>query len=312
MHSRVRADRSQNFIVNLKDIFFEGKPVNVRITEVNNETQRLVASVRQALPTALAATSLSVMDEVSGVVSQVHADQVVMTLIPSQITALLSLANLSNHRHIGVEELRAQLKVGERLDELVVISKNDQSGLVILSNKRAPTAPATRVKAKTEDAPVGSGISTGAKTFDSFKPGMLVHGKVISHTPQGSMVQLANHVRGRVHPTDAADDLEIVSKGDGPLNIGEEVECYILTANPATRIIDLSTRPSRVSGAGEVVDPELAKIVDVKAGMKVRGLVKNVSGHGVFVALGRAVTARVMIKELFDEVGLVSSSETMS
>ena len=295
--------RSQNFIVNLRDIFFEGKPVNVRITEVNKETQRLVASVRQALPTALAAASLEVADEVSGIVSQIHADQVVITLVPSQITALLSLANLSNHRHIGVDELRSSLKIGERLDELIVVSKNAQSGLVILANKRGPS---TTTKKVATPAPSGSGISGSALSFDSIKPGSVVSGEVVSHGPQGTMVQLSSHIRGRVHPTDAADDFEVISQGGGPLVIGEKVECYVLTSNPATRIVDLSTRKSRIEGAGEVVDAEVKNVSELKTGMKIRGLVKNVASHGVFVALGRNVTARVMIKELFDEVSTLS------
>lgn len=287
---------SQNFIVNLSDIFFVGKPVNVRITEVNQDTQKIVASVRQALPTALAAAALEVSDEVSGIVSQIHADQVALTLIPSQITALLSLSNLSNHRHIGIEELRSSLKVGERLDELIVVSKNAQTGLVILANKR--TAPTKKVEVP---APVKTGISGGAKSWDSIKVGQKVSGTVINHASQGTMVQLSAQIRGRVHPTDASDDFSIIAGGEGPLNVGEKVECYVLRSNPATRIIDLSTRASRVQGEGDVIDPEVEGIKDVQPGMKIRGLVKNVASHGVFVALGRNLTARVMIKELFDE-----------
>lgn len=285
---------SQNFIVNLSDIFFVGKPVNVRITEVNQDSQKIVASVRQALSTALAAAALEVSDEVSGIVSQVHADQVALTLIPSQITALLSLSNLSNHRHIGIDELRASLKIGERLDELIVVSKNAQTGLVIVANKRSGPSKKPELPAKT-------GISGGAKTWDSIKVGDKVTGTVVNHTPQGTMVQLSAQIRGRVHPTDAADDFSVIAGGEGPLNIGEKVECYVLRSNPATRIIDLSTRTSRVKGEGEVIDPEIESLQDVKAGMKVRGLVKNVASHGVFVALGRNLTARVMIKELFDD-----------
>ena len=293
---------SQNFISNLNDIFFVGKPVNVRITDVNTSTQRLVASVRQALPTALASASLEVTDEVAGIVSQVHADQVVLTLIPSQITALLSLSNLSNHRNIGIEELRGSLKVGERLDDLIVVSKNAQSGLVIVANKRAVGSSSRLPTIATE---AKSGISAMAKSFDSIKPGSIIEGTVASHTPQGTMVQLTAALKGRVHPTDAADDFSIIANGQGPLNVGEKVKCYVLKSNPATRIIDLSTRPSRLGEASDIVDPEVENIADVKEGMKIRGLVKNVSDHGVFVAIGRNLTARVMIKELFDDVSLI-------
>ena len=294
------ADGSQNFILNLNDIFFVGKPVNVRITEVNPSTQRLVASVRQALPTALASASLEVSNEVSGVVSQIHSDQVVLTLVPSQITALLSLSNLSNHRNIGVEELRSSLKVGERLDDLVVVSKNAQSGLVIVANKRVEGA-GTLARSTSENK---SGISGVAKSFDAFKAGSIVEGTVASHTPQGTMIQLTSSIKGRVHPTDAADDLGIIASGDGPLNIGEKVKCYVIKSHPSTRIIDLSTRPSRLGQKSEIVDAEIQALDEVTEGMKVRGLVKNVADHGVFVAIGRNLTARIMIKELFDEVSI--------
>jgi rRNA biogenesis protein RRP5 len=117
------------------------------------------------------------------------------------------------------------------------------------------------------------------------------------------MVQLTPSVRGRVHPTDVSDDFEVVAKGQGPLTEDEIAKCYVLKVNPSTKIIDLSTRQSRLepdSGV-DIIDKEIQGVQDLKEGMQIRGLVKNVSDHGVFVALGRNTTARVMIKELFDE-----------
>ena len=292
---------SQNYVTNLSDIFFVGKPVTVRITDVDAVSQKLVASVRQAMPTALAVESLEVGNQVSGQVAQVHADQVVLTLVPSQRTALLSLSNLSNHRHQEIDQVRESLKVGEKLDDLIVVSKNAQSGLIIVANKRVGASISTIAV---------SGVSKSAQAIDSIQVGLIVTGQVVSHTPQGTMVQLTPNTRGRVHPCDASDDLSIVAKGEGPLNIEETARCYVLKVNPSTRIIDLSTRQSRVdpSKAGTEVDAEIGCVQDLKEGMKLRGLVKNVADHGVFVALGRSVTARIMIKELFDDVGNPKSS----
>jgi rRNA biogenesis protein RRP5 len=39
----------------------------------------------------------------------------------------------------------------------------------------------------------------------------------------------------------------------------------------------------------------------LKAGQKIRGIVKNITGSGLYVNIGRTVTARVMIKEMFDD-----------
>lgn len=287
-----QSEASQNFIVNLNDIFFVGKPVNVRITEVNEDSQRLVASVRQALPTAIAAAKLEVGEEVNGIVAQIHAEQVVVSLVPSQLTALLSLSNLSNHRGMGVDDLRASLKVGERIDDLVVVSKNPTSGLLIVANKR--------VKGTVKAA---SGVSASARAIDELVVGDVIPGRIIAKNPQGAMVKLGNNVRGRVAPTDSADDLALAA-GDGALNVDDTVMCYVLKVDAAARNIDLSTRKSRVQPEAEdikVVDPEIASIADLKEGQAIRGLVRSVAKNGVFVSIGRNVTARVMIKELFDD-----------
>lgn len=297
-----QSEASQNFIAKLSDIFFVGKPVNVRITEVDSVNGKLVASVRQALPTALTGDSLKIGSEVSGLVSQIHAEQVVVSLIPTQLTALLSLSNLSNHRQEEIEQVRSSLKVGARLDDLVVVSRNEKSGLLIVANKRTGSAfPSVKEKKSTEGT--ASGISKVVREIDGITPGQTISGQVVSYTPQGTMVQLTPSVRGRVHPTDVSDDFEVVAKGQGPLTEDEIAKCYVLKVNPSTKIIDLSTRQSRLdpdSGV-DIIDKEIQGVQDLKEGMQIRGLVKNISDHGVFVALGRNTTARVMIKELFDE-----------
>jgi len=295
-----QSEASAQFTLDLKDIFFVGKSVNVRITELRPEEDKVTASIRQALPAAIAAEKLNVGDIVSGLVSQVHSEQVVVTLMPAQLTSLLHLSTLANHRQKGIDELRKELKIGEKLEGLVVVSKNPTSGLLVVSTKRSNQAPST-------------GISKSAVSFDSITPGEMATGKVIKHAPNGTQIELPNGLTGRVHPCDATDDLSLIASGDGPLNIGEKVKCLVLKVNPHTRIIDLSTRLSRVDPeeAGEVVDREISYIQDLKEGQQVRGLVKNVQ-NGLFVALGRSVVARIKIRELFDEVSPSFSSVDMS
>jgi len=276
--------------LDLKDLFYVGKSVNVRITELRPEEDKVTASIRQALPAAIAAEKLNVGDIVGGMVSQVHSEQVVVTIMPAQLTALLSLSTLANHRQTGIEELRKDLKIGEKLDGLVVVSKNPTSGLLVLSTKRSNQSSSY-------------GISKNIVSFESITPGEIVTGKVVKHAPNGTQIELPNGLTGKVHPCDATDDLGLIASGEGPLNIDDAVKCLVLKVNPHTRIIDLSTRQSRLDpeNAGEVVDREISSIQDLKEGQNVRGLVKNVQ-NGLFVALGRSVVARVKIRELFDEV----------
>ncbi|GMK53480.1 hypothetical protein CspeluHIS016_0100660 [Cutaneotrichosporon spelunceum] len=283
-----QSEAAQGFVTNLADIFYVGKPVTVRITDVDTGAGKLVASVRQALPTAVAAEKLEVGAAVKGIVAQIHAEQVVVSLVPSQLTALLSLANLSNHRGMGVDELRRTLKTGEKLDDLVVVSKNEKSGLLIVANKR--------------EQKVASGVSAAARSFDDLQVGDVVPGRVVGKTAAGAMLRIGKHIRGRVHPCDEADDLSNAA-GAGALRLDDNVLCAILGVDAAARTVDLSTRKSRVNPdlKAKVADPEIASLADLQEGQAVRGLVRAITPAGLFVSLGRNVTARVMIKELFDD-----------
>lgn len=265
----------------------------MRITEIRDE-DKLTGSIRQALPAAVAAEKLNIGDIVSGMVSQIHTEQIVITILPAQLTALLSLSTLANHRKTGIDELRKGLKIGEKLEGLVVVSKNPTSGLLVLSTKRSNQP--------------SYGISKPVVSFDSLTPGEIVTGKVVSHTTTGTQVELPNGLKGRVHPCDAVDDFSLIASGEGPLTVGSEVKALVLKVNPHTRIIELSTRQSRVDpeNAGDVTDREISSIDDLKEGQSIRGLVKSVAQHGLFVALGRSVVARIKIKELFDDVSLSS------
>lgn len=278
---------STSFTEDISKVVHVGKPINVRIIEKTNG--KLVASVRQATATALAAEKLSVGDSVKGQISQVHSEQVVVTLVPSQATALLSLSTLANHRHVGINEIRASIKIGESLDDLVVVSKNPTTGLFIVGTKKTGI--------------VSSGISKQAVSFDSVAVGQTVKGKVVAHLGQIALVALSPNVKGKLHPCDVSDDFSTVTfaPDGGVHNVDDKVEAFIVKSNPHTRSIELSTRASRL-GEGKVVDAEIAQVADLKVGQEYRGFVKNIAGHGVFVSLGRNVTARVMIKELFDDV----------
>jgi len=295
---------SQNPSSNLSEIFYVGQPTKLRIIELQPAVHRLVGSIRQALPSALAAEQLDIGHSVSGQITQIHAEQVVITLQPSQSTALLSLSNLSNHRHMTIDEMRSSLKVGEKMDGLVIVSKNAQSGLFIVSY---PKNPAAATNATTAGA---TGNDKEGISWRTVQVGQAITGKVVSHSTLSAGIQIKG-LRGRLHATNIADDYDQVSfpQPDGPGSIGDTVYCTVLKVNPAAKLLELSSRASRVkSTGGEVKDAEVNSVADLEVGKKVRGFVKNVAAGGVFVALGTGVTARVMIKELFDDV----SSRTLS
>lgn len=294
---------SDTFIQSLDTSFFVGKPVKIKIINTDPTTKRLVASIRQALPGAKPSTSaaqvstsdVEIGNIVEGTISALHKAHILVTLIPSQAKALLSKSNLAHHRGIPVDDLSASVKLGEKLIDLVVVAKDDDRSLLIVANKPK----------KDSEPKQPSGISQPSISIDAIPVGEIVPGRVVSHGPQGANVQISKSLRGRVHVTDSSDDYK---KGTALPEIGSIVKAVVLKVEALTKRIDLSLRQSRVnpSSKSKVVDKEVESVEDLEVGQQVRGFVKTISDGGLFVSLGRDVTARVMIKDLFDEVSLLS------
>lgn len=251
---------------------------------------RITASIRQAASSFDITTDISAIeigDTVEGTVSEIHKDNVILTLQPSHVRALLSLKNLANHRNMSVPQLRVSLQVGEKLDELVVVTRNPEKSLVIVANKP---------KTKAVSLPKGQHV-----TLESVVLGQIIGGRVTRHTRHGALVKISSNLGGVLHLTDLADDF-----GSGPSlpAVDSIIKAAVVGIDSAKRQLTLSTRHSRMypDQIHNIVDREISSIPDVQIGDNVRGFVKNIASHGLFVTIGREVDGRVQIRELFDDV----------
>ncbi|THH11892.1 hypothetical protein EW146_g7883 [Bondarzewia mesenterica] len=282
-------EASETAVGPLSEAFAVGKPIKVRVIAIDADNRNVIASIRQAAPNYESAvadiSSVEIGNTVEGVVSEIHKDNAVLTLKPTQVRALLSLKNLANFRSVPVAQLRGALKVGENLEELVVVSRNPEKGIVIVAN-RPRTKPALEHK--------------NPLTIDSVKPGQVVGGRIIRHHRKGTLVKLSSQITGTLHPTDASDDYEA---GTAFPNVDTIIKVTVLAVDKEKKHLTLSTRASRFNPSSHppIVDREISGLADLKRGDTVRGFVKSVAEHGLFVTLGRNVDARVQIKELFDE-----------
>ncbi|TFY72409.1 hypothetical protein EVG20_g579 [Dentipellis fragilis] len=282
-------EASETAITALSDVFSTGKVVKVRITHVDPEKRNIFASIRQAASsfdsTVADISSVEIGHTVEGVVSEVHKDNVVLTLQPSQVRALVSLKNLANHRGLSVAQLRAALRVGEKLEELVVVTRNPEKGIVIVAN-RPKSKPTLEHK-----QPL---------TMDTIELGQIVGGRILRHHRNGTLVKLSSQISGTLHPTDVSDNFET---GNPFPNIDSLVKAAVISINKEKKHLTLSTRASRLDPTKDhpIVDPELLSLSTLKVGQSVRGFIKSIAEHGLFVTLGRDVDTRVQIKELFDD-----------
>ena len=267
-----------------------GKPVKVRIVSVNSEKGNITASIRRAAPSFdIVIADISAVEigtNVEGVVNDIHKDNAVLSLNPSDIRALLSLKNLANHRKHSVSQLKSSLKIGEVLDDLVVVTRNTEKGFVIVAS-RPKTKPAIEHKQ--------------AITMETVEIGQVIGGRVLRHFHSGTVVKFSGKITGTLHPTDASDDYEA---GTPFPALDSIIKVAVISIDKDKKHLIVSSRASKTQPDDHppVVDREIHSVEDLKVGETVRGFVKSVPEHGVFVTLGRAIDARVQIKELFDEV----------
>ncbi|RDX51109.1 U3 snoRNP-associated protein Rrp5 [Lentinus brumalis] len=282
-------EASETALTSLSSAFSVGKPVQVRIIAVDPETSRITASIRQAAPNYKSAitdiSGVDIGDIVEGVVSDIRKDKAVVTLQPTQVTALLSLTNLANRRDVSVAQLRSSLKAGDKLQDLVVTSRNPEKGFVLVASK-----PKEKEQL----------VQKSQLSIDTVQPGQLVGGRVLRHNRHGALIKLTNSITGLLHPTDACDDYE---NGKPFPAVDSVLKAVVLSVDKERRQVTLSTRLSRLfpDQNKPVVDPEIVNLDELKVGQNVRGFIKSVAEHGLFVTLGRNIDARVQIKELFDD-----------
>ncbi|KAH9178640.1 nucleic acid-binding protein [Lactarius sanguifluus] len=282
-------EAGENLVGSLSGNFKVGKPVKVRIISVNSEKGNITASIRRAAPifdiNVADISAVEIGTNVDGVVTDIHKDNAVLSLNPSDIRALLSLKNLANHRNLSISQLRSSLKVGEVLDELVVVTRNTEKGFVIVAS-RPKTKPAIEHKQ--------------VLTMETVEIGQVVGGRVLRHFHSGTVVKFSGKITGTLHPTDASDDYEA---GTPFPALDSIIKAAVISVDKDKKQLVVSSRASKTQPDDHppVVDREIDHVGDLKVGETVRGFVKSIPEHGLFVTLGRSIDARVQIKELFDE-----------
>lgn len=262
----------------LQQLYPAGKVVKVRITKVEPETGRIMASIKQTSPEFLQHLNVEAVQVGESVKARFVSaqDGVAITLLePSSTRALLALSNLAQQRNTTVDELEASLEEGELLEDLYVVSKHAAKGFVVLSHEK----------------PVSK---------KHIQPGDVYEGCVVQRQDEHLFCHVAlkgTSCRARLHITECLDDL---TKARLP-EVGEHVTCCVLRARKGGNEADVSIRPSRLTSDAQVKDPAIGSSDQLEAGMHLHGIVKAITNHGVYVALGPHTDGRVMIKELFDE-----------
>jgi len=146
-------------------------------------------------------------------------------------------------------------------------------------------------------------FSTRKNTIQSINDvtvGAILPGRVSNVLGSGLMVQISEHVVGKVGLTDISDTYS--SKMTQGYHENSIVRVCILEMDVSNKRISLSMRASRtLSSSAKQTDREISSISEIKVGQVLRGFVTNVADSGLFVSLARNIVARVLIRDLSDQ-----------
>lgn len=192
-----------------------GKPIRVRLLDVNRKDNKLIFSEKEAVRDDMAKrlADLKVGDVVEGTVTGVIDFGAFINV--DGIEGLVHISEISWER---VEDPRKYVKVGDRVKAKIIAIDKDRLSLSIKQMSEDPWL--SEVK--------------------NFKQGDLVEGKITRITPFGAFVQLSAAVEALVHVSEMSDDEAVDPEKLFKLN--EKKQFKVLEIDSENRKIALSLK----------------------------------------------------------------------
>ncbi|MEL7608168.1 MAG: bifunctional 4-hydroxy-3-methylbut-2-enyl diphosphate reductase/30S ribosomal protein S1 [Bacillota bacterium] len=210
---------STKYVENLND--FIGKPLKLKVIEVDKPRKRIVASQKEVLVAEAAAEKkktwekLVVGSKVQGVVRRL-----------TDFGAFVDIGGVDGLVHVTdigwgrVKHPSDVLKIGQSI-EVLILNVDVAKERVSLGYKQLQPKPWTMAA---EKYPVGS----------------IVEGKVVRIVPFGAFVALEPTIDGLIHISQVA--VRRIAKVEDEINVGDVVRCKVLDVNMEAKRISLSRK----------------------------------------------------------------------
>ena len=227
---------STKYIENLSE--FVGKPMRLKILEVDKQRKRIVASQKQVLLAEAAAEKhakwekLVVGSKVPGIVRRI-----------TDFGAFVDIGGIDGLVHVTdaawgrVKHPSDVFSIGQEI-EVLILNVDVEKERVSLGYKQLQPKPWTLADTK---YPVGS----------------IVEGKVVRIVPFGAFVALESTIDGLIHISQVS--VNRIAKVEDELKVGDTVRCKVLEVNPEAKRISLSRKEALLEE-----DPELAAQVQAE------------------------------------------------
>ena len=222
---------SVKYIENLSE--FVGKPMKLKVLEVDRQRKRIVASQKQVLIAEAAAEkhakweALVVGSKVNGIVRRI-----------ADFGAFVDIGGIDGLVHVTdaawgrVKHPSDVFSIGQEI-EVLILNVDVEKERVSLGYKQLQPKPWTLAA---EKYPIGS----------------IVEGKVVRIVPFGAFVALESTIDGLIHISQVS--VHRIAKVEDELKVGDMVRCKVLEVSPEAKRISLSRKEALLEE-----DPELAE-----------------------------------------------------
>lgn len=166
------SEMSEAYIKNPAEHFRVGQTVTVHTLDVNAEEDKMTVSCRDPASRNAAQQenfeSLQLGSIVKGVVSEKSEKNVTVELDGSTIKGVLKIGHLADGSEKKLESRMKRIRVGQTLEDLVILSKSDKRAVVTLSNKLSlvSAAQSGSLPAKFEDIKEGQSVNGFVRNID--------------------------------------------------------------------------------------------------------------------------------------------------
>jgi (E)-4-hydroxy-3-methyl-but-2-enyl pyrophosphate reductase len=222
---------SVKYIENLNE--FIGKPMKLKVLEVDRQRKRIVASQKQVLLAEAAAErrgkweTIVVGSKVNGVVRRI-----------ADFGAFVDIGGIDGLVHVTdaawgrVKHPSDIFTIGQEI-EVLILNVDVEKERVSLGYKQLQPKP---------------WMTAGEK----YAVGSIVEGKVVRIVPFGAFVALESTIDGLIHISQVS--VHRIAKVEDELNVGDVVRCKVLEVSPEAKRISLSRKEALLEE-----DPALAE-----------------------------------------------------
>lgn len=296
------AEISEAYVKSPVDHFRLGQTVSVRVLSVDVEAQEMKVSCKAGgemeveMEDAWEKTSAG--QTVTATVTEKTADSVFVDL-DNGLKGTLKSSHLVDASAAKAESALKRIRVGQKLTDLVVLTKNNRSRQVTLTNKPSLV----------DDAKAGKLV----RSFSDVKQGSKVHGFVRNVTPEGVYVEFANGTVGLVPKSQVAPEMLEQERAFG-LRKDQSLAPWVLNVDAARERFLLSLRPQKEAEASAPAatkggaeqplagaeDATLRTTADLSLNKVTKARIASIKGTQLNVRLADNAHGRIDVSEVFD------------